>query len=210
MHHVIRSVRRIAAEDLPTVADDENVGVRAADDEELLTFGLARIAGDLFSVSEQYHSTIMRDPLTGEPLRIWHPPGETADVRGPRTAEHAARRYGIGEILSVDDDARRRFLRLPNAIRRDVVLADVVDRAPVETALAEQQAAIDRYVGDVDGAPLVDLVTDEARADAGRRLAELSDSDIAPTRVRMADIDEAVHVIIAANVPPHAWAGESV
>ena len=189
MHRIHHTLRRIVDADLPKIRDAETGELRQATDDELLNAGLVPVGAGIYSCVEQ----VRRDPETEEWSSFGHAP--------------------VGELLA---HGEQRFSQLPDAVKADVLHADVIRAADPEgnavlitmSAIAEQTEAIEQYVGLVDDAPLVDLTTDAAIASEAQRLASIPDSGVVRASIPMADVDEDVQVVAAANLPPHSWAGE--
>lgn len=189
MHEVRRSIRRIAPSELPTVPGDG--ATRPMTDAELLNVGIAPLGDDLYSCVDQYR----RDPETF----AW-----TAE--GPESPG----------VVIAEGSLADRHARLPAEVAVQVLRAQVIRSddpatpadATVETNLAEAAAALALNVGDVNGAPLVDLSGPAAVLEEAQRLVEIPGNGIERHLVSMAEV-AAGDVLEADRIIPHAWAGES-
>lgn len=197
MHRVIRTIRAIADEDLPTLRDLESGEQRAATEQDLLNMDIVRLAPGIYSCQEQER----RDEETLE----WLP----HDLLKP------------GDVLSEGEVAVRRYAALKPAVRAKVMRATVIRsesismKELVATNLSEQRAAIEKSVGLVDGAmpfvpdvdaPIEDVIA--AELEEARRLMLAPANDIARVSVPMEEIARDTDVIEAEDEIPHAWAGE--
>jgi hypothetical protein len=190
VHKVSYSIRRIVPGELPTARELDGTP-RPMTTEELLNAGIQHLEGELYSCVDQYR----RDPDT----LAW-------SAEGPESP---------GEVIT-EGPLRDRHARLPADVRAQVLRAQVIRsadpeapaRALVETTLVEVAAALAEYVGDVAGAPLVDLAGPAAVLEEAQRLVEIPDNGIERTVVPMATVD-AGDVVEADGLIPHTWQGES-
>jgi hypothetical protein len=224
MHEIIRAIRHIPPDQLPTVKDAVTGSMRPAIAEELPQHDMVPLGNDYYSCSEQYHSIVVDTPTGRE--RAWYHSGDgppDADNR-VRSAAAAAQRRQLGSVLA-HGDVRERHAMLPAMVRQQVLRADVLRAADstttvhdiVDAALVEQMAILEEFVGSVERdvapdvtelTPLVDLETPSAAVSEARRLAQLPDGGIVRVRVPMAEVDLATELVDVDGIIPHRWAGE--
>lgn len=188
MHRVTYTLRQITA--LPRARDEVRGVERPATSRELLGFGLVHLHDDVYECVTQER----QDPDT----LLW-----TVDVPPP------------GAAISVGAHEAR-YARVPRAFAGKVFRAQVIRSddplRPVTTVvaanLAEVKVALDQFVGDVGGRPLVPVTGDDAVLAEAQRLVHVPDNGIDRRAVPMAGI-VAGDVVEAKNLIPHRWAGES-
>lgn len=189
MHQINYTIRQIVEGDLPMVRDSDTDEDRPATDQELLNFGMQHLHDDIYSCVEQYR----RDENTLE----WNA-------------------HGVAPVGAVVVHGPDRYSLLPTGVRGKVMLARVVrssvdGETPLAIAqanLAEQSNALAENVGPVDGAPLVDLLSDDAAIEEASRLARIRDTGLELAMVPMVVVDPSAHVVEADGIEPHRWAGE--
>jgi hypothetical protein len=192
MHQVTYQLRTIAPADLPTIRDVDGPS-RTMTDGELLNVGLVRLHDDVFeSVSQE-----RRDPETF----VWAPHGEPHP----------------GEVIA-EGSHRERYARVPadlapNVFRAQVIRAD--DPTVSVVLLAEENVAfvaaqLAETVGDVNGAPLLDLSQPAAVLDEAQRLAAMPGSGVDRQVVPVITVAAGDVVEIAGGIIPHRWHGESL
>lgn len=191
MHRIVYELRTIAASDLPTVID-RGGGPRIATEEELRNLGLVHLSGDVYECVRQER----RDPET----LAW-------STHGP----------DLPGVVIAAGSQRERYASVPAEHAADVFRAQVIRSDDPETPaavavaenLAEVAATLAEYVGDVDGAPLVDVDSTAATLAEAQRLVEIPGNGIERVTVPMAQVD-AGDVIEAEDLIPHRWQGESL
>lgn len=187
MHTITTTIRRIPASDLPTVTELDGTE-RPASTQDLLNLGLVPLGGDLYESLTQARRD--DDSLT------W-----TGDTH-PGTA--------ITEGAHSQRYARLPAEHVPVVLHALVIRAD--DPAVNAAALAEANVAyvaeqLAVAVGDVNGAPLIDLSHPDAVLDEAQRLVVLPGNGIGRLTVPMIDVTPA-DVVEADTLIPHRWHGE--
>jgi hypothetical protein len=190
MHRVTYCIREILAAELPTITDVEGI-TRPATEAELLNLGVHSLGHDLFECVSQER----RDPdtfawaLHDEPhAGLVIAEGSHRCRYGSVPAEHAPKVFRAQVIRSTD----------PAEPAATVAQANV----------AEAEAALAEYVGDVAGAPLVDLAGPSAALEEAQRLVAMPNNGIERHVVPMISVDPG-DVVEAQGLVPHRWQGES-
>jgi hypothetical protein len=196
MHRIIHTLRQIAAADLPTVTSLDGT-TRTMTAGELLNVGIVHLHDDVYDCVEQHRSDDDEAAATG--VRTWAPHGEPLPGTPISAGSH-----------------RERYARVPAEHAPKVFRAQVIrsadPAAPAATIvtanLTEVATAIAEYVGDVSGAPLVDLSGPAAVLKEAQRLVQIPDNGIDRHVVPMATVDPG-DVVEADRIIPHRWHGES-
>jgi hypothetical protein len=193
LHHVTYTLRTIAPEELPTAPTSfEDPTPRALTEQELLDRGLVRLHDDLFECVEQSR----RDPET----LAWAPHGPPLPGT-PIAAGPHRQRYGSVPAAHAPHVFRAQVIRSDDpASPAAAVAAGIVAEVAAELATA---------VGDVNGAPLLDLTHPDAVLEAAQRLVEIPGNGVERTVVPMIAVD-AGDVVEADGIIPHRWHGESL
>jgi hypothetical protein len=192
MHRVTYCLRVIAAAELPTITPIDGT-TRPATDAELLNVGLVRLHEDVFECVSQER----RDPDT----LVWSSHDEPLP----------------GTVIA-EGSHRERFARVPAEYAPQVFRAQVIraaDPAVSVVVLAEENVAfvaaqLAETVGDVNGAPLLDLDQPAAVLDEAQRLAEMPGSGVDRQVVPVITVAAGDVVEIAGGIIPHRWHGESL
>lgn len=195
MHMVIRTIRRIAATDLPRVRDIDGTE-RAATEQELLNMGMAAVGADLYSCTEQKVGHLITDAATGRTRREYRP---HPDCRIPANST----------VVSSGTPAER-FRGLPDDVRPDVLRAEVIraTKADEPSAQAQAEAVLTEAT-----AALVENVGPDAKLDTtvlaeAQRLVELPDNSVTRVLVPERAVVAGSDVVERTGIIPHSWAGE--
>lgn len=180
MHRITYSIRQIAPADLPASSPDA-----------LLNIGILHLADDLYSCVHQ-------------------------ERRNPDTLAWEVHGAILPGVAVSDGSLRARHARLPAAMAGTVLRAQVIRASDPEVnvamlvleTLAEVDATLATVVGDVAGAPLLDMSRPSAVLEEAQRLLEVPGSGIERRAVSMVAVAVG-DVVEATGLIPHCWAGES-
>jgi hypothetical protein len=180
MHQVERTIREIAAADLPKAKDLETGIDRPATDDALANLGLVRLRGDYFSCAEMHV--------------------------GPDSASLAPERDLPGTVLS-RGTPKERFKQLPDHVKNKVMKARVFRaKDPSKRAKEVVQERVARR-GDI---PPGQAGRRKAELEEARAAAREPDAEIAELLVSVEEIDVDGDVVHEIDIIPHVWAGERV
>src|SRR5438046_605542 len=107
LHRVERSIREIAAADLPRVKDFSTGEERAATEQELADKDIFPLGGDFYACCELHDGVVVEGP-NGTPRRAYR----------PRNAPLPGAVLSVGDVMG-------RYARLPADKRKHVLRADV-------------------------------------------------------------------------------------
>jgi hypothetical protein len=196
-HRIHYALRFIAPADLPTTTDIGSDTPRPCTDQELANQDIFRLPEpDHYSVAHQLRRDDHLFIDTGVEQWDWH--------------------SGAPMVGTLITQGPTRYKDLPVDLKPKIHLAHVI-RATTEgqTAIGIAQAnvtaqstAIAENVGDVNGAPLVDLSGPDLAPEEAKRLASIAGTGLERATIQMALADPAAHVVELDLIEPHRFAGE--